>query len=196
VEAASGFEELVQAARPTLLHVAQSVTGQRADAEDAVQTSLLKAMGAWQRVAGQERWRQQAYVRQIVVNTCRSSWRKWGSRIHVGDVPELAQHSRTDPVEDRELVRQALSRLPARQRAVLVLRYYEDLSEADIAQRLGCAPGTVKSSAARALRTLRELLAEQEHPGASEGPQVGGARAPRAPEADGPDAGPPALKSA
>ena len=154
VEVASGFEELVQAARPTLLHVAQSVTGQRADAEDAVQTSLLKAMGAWQRVAGQERWRQQAYVRQIVVNTCRSSWRKWGSRIHVGDVPELAQHSTTDPVEDRELVRQALSQLPARQRAVLVLRYYEDFSEADIAERLGCAPGTVKSSAARALRTL------------------------------------------
>jgi len=69
-------------------------------------------MGAWQRVAGQERWRQQAYVRQIVVNTCRSGWRKWGARVSVGDMPELVQQPGTDAVDDRELVRQALDRLP------------------------------------------------------------------------------------
>jgi hypothetical protein len=63
-------------------------------------------------------------------------------------------------VDDRELVQQALARLPARQRDVLLLRYYEDLSEAEIALRLGCAPGTVKSSAARALRALRDMLPE------------------------------------
>jgi RNA polymerase sigma-70 factor (sigma-E family) len=155
-----GFEELAQSARPTLLRVAQGVTGRREDAEDAVQSSLLKAMRAWQRVAGQERWRQQAYVRQIVVNTCRSGWRKWGSRVVVGEMPEQVQGPETDALDDRELVRQALSRLPARQREVLLLRYYEDLTEAEIASRLGCAPGTVKSSAARALRALRDTLPE------------------------------------
>jgi predicted RNA polymerase sigma factor len=89
-------------------------------------------------------------------------------------------------------------RLPARQRAVLVLRYYEDLSEADIAERLGCAPGTVKSSAARALRTLRELLAEYERPGPGEAEplQARGTGAAQAPEATGPEAGPPVLKTA
>lgn len=156
----AGFEELAASARPALVRAAHSVTGRHEDAEDAVQSSLLKAMRAWQRVAGQERWRQQAYVRQIVVNTCRSGWRKWGSRVAIGDMPELAQASETDAVDNRELLRQALARLPARQREVLLLRYYEDLSEAEIAKRLGCAPGTVKSSAARALRALRDMLPE------------------------------------
>jgi len=148
LQEAIGFEELAQSARPALVRAAYAVTGRREDAEDAVQSSLVKAMGAWQRVAGQERWRQQAYVRQIVVNTCRSGWRKWGARVSVGDMPELVQQPATDAVDDRELVRQALDSLPARQREVLLLRYYEDLSEAEIATRLGCAPGTVKSSAA------------------------------------------------
>lgn len=160
---ANGFDELAQAARPALVRAAHAVTGRREDAEDAVQASLLKAMGAWPRVAGQERWRQQAYVRQIVVNTCRSSWRKWGARVSVGDMGELVQlvgADSADAADDRALVNQALERLPSRQRDVLVLRYYEDLSEAEIATRLGCAPGTVKSSAARALRTLRGMLSE------------------------------------
>ena len=157
-ELAGGFEELVGTARPTLLRAAHSVTGRHEDAEDAVQSSLLKAMRAWQRVAGQERWRQQAYVRQIVVNTCRSGWRKWGSRVAIGDVPEVGHAPETDHVDDRELLRQALAQLPERQREVLLLRYYEDLTEAEIAKRLGCAPGTVKSSAARALRSLRDML--------------------------------------
>lgn len=169
---AMGFEELAHSARPSLVRAAQAVTGRREDAEDAVQTSFLKAMNAWPRVAGQEHWRQQAYVRQIVVNTCRSGWRKWGSRVSVGELPELAQAPGTDAVDDRQLVRQALMRLPARQREVLLLRYYEDLPEAEIARRLGCAPGTVKSSAARALRALRDMLPDyapvaHEAPGAS-----------------------------
>ena len=155
---AVGFEELARSARPALVRAAQAVTGRREDAEDAVQTSLLKAMNAWPRVAGQENWRQQAYVRQIVVNTCRSGWRKWGSRVAVGELPELVALPATDAVDDRDLVRQALMRLPARQREVLLLRYYEDLPEAEIALRLGCAPGTVKSSAARALKALRDML--------------------------------------
>jgi RNA polymerase sigma-70 factor (sigma-E family) len=161
---ACGFEELALSARPALLRVAQGVTGQREDAEDAVQSSLLKAMAAWAKVENQEGWRQQAYVRQIVVNTCRSGWRKWGARVAVGDLPELAHREREATVDDRMLLRQALSRLPARQREVLLLRYWYDLSEAQIAARLGCAPGTVKSSAARALRSLRDMLPEYAPP--------------------------------
>lgn len=157
---AACFEELAQSTRPALVRVAQAVTGCREDAEDAVQSSLLKAMGAWPRVAGQEQWRQNAYVRQIVINTCRSGWRKWGSRVLVGDMPEVTQAPATEASDNRALVRQALQRLPSRQREVLLLRYYDDLSEAEIAKRLGCAPGTVKSAAARALRALRLMLPE------------------------------------
>lgn len=156
------FEQLAKSSRPALVRAAHAVTGCREDAEDAVQSSLLKAMAAWPRVAGQEQWRQQAYVRQIVVNTCRSGWRKWGSRVLVGDLPEVPQPPATETSDDKALVREALSRLPVRQRQVLLLRYYEDLSEAEIAKRLGCAPGTVKSAAARALRALRLMLPEFE----------------------------------
>jgi RNA polymerase sigma-70 factor (sigma-E family) len=158
------FASLAQSTRPTLVRIAHSVTGSREDAEDAVQSSLLKAMAAWPRVAAQEEWRRQAYVRKIVVNTCRSGWRKWGSRVVVGEMPELSQASTAEAFDDRALIRQALAQLPARQREVLMLRYFADLSEAEIAQRLGCAPGTVKSSAARALRALRAMLPEFEPP--------------------------------
>jgi RNA polymerase sigma-70 factor (sigma-E family) len=159
-EPANSFEQLALSARPALLRVAQGVTGQREDAEDAVQASLLKAMAAWAKVESQEGWRQQAYIRQIVVNTCRSGWRKWGSRVALCEPPERAHREREVTVDDRLLLSQALSRLPMRQREVLLLRYWYDLSEAEIAARLGCAPGTVKSSAARALRSLRDMLAE------------------------------------
>jgi RNA polymerase sigma-70 factor (sigma-E family) len=163
------FEQMAAICRPQLVRVAHSVTHRHEDAEDAVQSSLLKAMSAWSRVESQEHWRQQAYVRQIVVNTCRSGWRKWGARVYVGEMPELFQAARTDAVDDQDLVRQALQRLPARQREILVLRYFEDLSEAEIAARVGCAPGTVKSSAARALKTLRDMLSE---PGGTGGAPV------------------------
>ncbi len=157
-EDAMAFEQLARTARPALVRAAQAVTGSREDAEDAVQASFLKAMNAWPRVAAQEHWRQQAYVRQLVVTTCRSGWRKWGSRVSVGELPERVQLPTMDAADDRQLVRQALLRLPSRQREVLLLRYYEDLPEAEIARRLGCAPGTVKSSAARALKALRDML--------------------------------------
>jgi RNA polymerase sigma-70 factor (sigma-E family) len=204
-ELAGGFAELAASARPALVRAAHSVTGRHEDAEDAVQSSLLKAMRAWQRVAGQERWRQQAYVRQIVVNTCRSGWRKWGSRVAIGDMPELAEAPDTEAVDDRELLRQALARLPARQREVLLLRYYEDLTEAEIAKRLGCAPGTVKSSAARALRALRDMLPEyaatrSAQPGAAgpgaAGPGAADASAGSPASAKARTAEPEALKSA
>jgi RNA polymerase sigma-70 factor (sigma-E family) len=176
----AGFDEVAGSARPSLVRAAQGVTRRRDDAEDAVQASLLKAMAAWPRVANQERWRQQAYVRQIVVNTCRSGWRKWGSRVVLGDMPDLAQQPKTDVVEDRVLVRAALERLPQRQRQVLVLRYWHDLSEAEIAERLGCAPGTVKSSAARGLRALRDMLPELGIPGTAIEPAAAATNGPRA----------------
>ena len=143
-EGTMGFEKLARL-RGRPWSALPGGDGVRAGQRRSVQASLLKAMAAWPRVAGQEHWRQQAYVRQIVVNTCRSSWRKWGSRVSVGDMPEQVQADRTSSVEDRELVREALSRLPRRQREVLLLRYFEDLSEAEIARRLAARPGLSKA---------------------------------------------------
>jgi RNA polymerase sigma-70 factor (sigma-E family) len=162
VEAEGGFEEFARSSMPGLLRFAMAVTGQRATAEDVVQTSMVRAMGAWSRVADQERWRQQAYVRRIVLNTNHSAWRRWSARTALGVMPEGAVASRVDAVDDRLLVRQALECLTPRQRAVIVMRYFEDLSEAEIAERLGCAPGTVKSTAARALKALRDALVSEE----------------------------------
>lgn len=152
------FGEFVEAALPGLLRFAHMLTGQPPLAEDIVQTSLVKAMKAWPRIAGEEYWRQQAYVRRIVVNTHLSWWRRWTSRVRVGDVPDQPSTGADDRVAERDEIHQALATLPPRQRAVLILRYYDDLSEAEIAETLGCQPGTVKSSASRGLAALRAQM--------------------------------------
>ena len=141
-------------------------------------------MGAWQRVAepgtlAPAGLRTPDRRQHVPVGVA-----EMGSRVAVGDVPEAVNAPETDAVDDRELVRQALARLPARQREVLLLRYYEDLSEAEIAKRLGCAPGTVKSSAARALqsptghaaRVRRRSHASRRAGGVTAGETVGGDR--------------------
>lgn len=153
------FGQFVETALPGLLRFAHMLTGQPALAEDIVQTSLVKAMKAWPRIEGEEFWRQQAYVRRIVVNTHLSWWRRWTSRVRLGEVPDQPSVAADDRLAERDEVHQALSTLPPRQRAVLILRYYDDLSEAEIAATLGCQPGTVKSSAARGLAALRAQLA-------------------------------------
>jgi len=94
-----------------------------------------------------------------MVNTHINRWRRWEARVRLGEVPDRITD---DPAlrrsEDWDQLRRALSLLPPRQRTVLVLRYFEDLPEAEIAQLMGCQPGTVKSQAARALAALRPLL--------------------------------------
>jgi RNA polymerase sigma-70 factor (sigma-E family) len=118
---------------------------------------------AWCRINGDP----EPYVRKIIANTYASWWRRrWTSEQPTDRLPE-PRAGDPDPharVDDRDEVWQALGQLPKRQRAVLVLRYFEDLSEAEIANALDCSVGTVKSQASRALAKLR-LERRREHVG-------------------------------
>ena len=154
------FASFFTEAWPSMFRTALAISGDRGLAEDAVQTAFAKAYASWRRVQAADR--PEAYVRRIVVNEVlgihrRGWWRR--ERAH-DDVPTTAdQRSVEVDVVDRAVLWDAVSALPPRQRAVVVLRYYADLSEADIADALGCSRGTVKSQAAAALTNLRRLAA-------------------------------------
>ncbi|MFG1688051.1 SigE family RNA polymerase sigma factor [Nonomuraea sp. NPDC049269] len=150
----SEYDAFVEASWHRLLRTAYLLARDWGAAEDLVQTALLKAWQAWPRL-GEER---EAYVRKIIVNLHVSWWRRrWRQAELTSESPpdqaRAADHM--GQADDRELVWQALGRLPARQRAVVVLRYFEDLTEAQTASTLGCSVGTVKSQASRALAKLR-----------------------------------------
>ncbi|MEV0622982.1 SigE family RNA polymerase sigma factor [Nonomuraea sp. NPDC050404] len=150
----SEYDAFVTRAWPRLLRTAYLLTREWDAAEDLVQTALLKAWLAWPRL-GDER---EAYVRKIIVNVHVSWWRRRWRRAEVtsGSLPDRSQVAdHMGQADERELVWQALGRLPARQRAVVVLRYFEDLTEAQTAETLGCSVGTVKSQTSRALAKLR-----------------------------------------
>ena len=140
------------------LRLAVLLTGDWHAAEDLVQASLVKLYQAWPRLETDAD--PDAYLRRIVVNTHRSWWRaRWRREKPVAALPDgTCGQDMADAHAIGTLVRQALARLPRQQRAVLVLRYFEDLPEAEIAALLGCSPGSVKTHAHRGLRTLRELL--------------------------------------
>jgi RNA polymerase sigma-70 factor (sigma-E family) len=148
------YQDFVTTGWPRLLRLAFLLTQDWAAAEDLVQTALVKAWFAWPRIRGEP----EPYVRKIIVNT-RTSWlrRTWRSRevtsAAVPDQPgDLDVFGET---HDRDAVWAALRRLPPRRRAVLVLRFFEDLPETQVAELLGCSVGTVKSQASKALATLR-----------------------------------------
>jgi len=152
------FVEFATAAAARLFHSAYALCGDRQTAEDAVQAALTSACVSWRRVQGADS--PEAYVRRMVINQIlgwrrRKSWRLESLRDRV---PDAGRESHEDKVADSDLVWRALAALPAQQRAVLVLRYYEDLSEAAIAQALGIRPGTVKSQASAAMAHLRRDL--------------------------------------
>lgn len=147
----SEFDAFVTASSARLLRTAFLMTHDRAAAEDLLQTAYVHAWRAWRRVDGDPL----PYVRRILANEYASSWRrKWRDEVPTGDAPDQPALPHAS-VEDRDAVWTALGRLPRRQRAVLVLRYYEDLSESDTAAILGIAAGTVKSQASKALARLR-----------------------------------------
>lgn len=151
------FRHFVETHRDALVRTAYLITGDRGHAEDLVQSALEKAHRRWSRVGPMAA--PVAYVRRTMVNTA-TSWRR---RRRVPEVPLLASHSgdAVDPYAssgDRHQVLVALRRLPPRMRAVLVLRYFEDLSEADTALALGCSVGSVKSQTSRGLARLRAEL--------------------------------------
>ncbi|GAA2740159.1 SigE family RNA polymerase sigma factor [Terrabacter aerolatus] len=151
------FDEFVATRSSRLLRTAYLLTHDRALAEDLVQTSLAKAWFAWGRIEGHH----EAYVRRVMVNTYSSWWRRrWNGEEATADLPERRDthhtpHADHDRIDDRTDLWQALARLPRRQRAVVVLRFYEDLSEAETAEIMQCSVGTVKSQASRALAKLR-----------------------------------------
>jgi RNA polymerase sigma-70 factor (sigma-E family) len=153
------FVAFVDARSPALLRTARLLTsGDQHAAEDLLQTALERAYGAWPRI--HRKGAEEGYVRTIMTRAAIDRTRQRGRRGEVvtDEVPELLVH----PVgpEDRDHVFALLGALPPRQRAVMVLRYYDDLSEAQIADALGCSAGTVKAHASRALVTLRRLSAE------------------------------------
>lgn len=147
------FEDYVVARTPALLLYGYALTGDAARAEDLVQGALAATYRHWGRVGtgGAE-----AYVRRAVLNAHLNRWRRLSRREQLTDTPpEVHTPDATSSVDERDAVWGALATLPPRQRAVIVLRYYEDLSEAQIAEALGCSAGTVKSQSSKALAKLR-----------------------------------------
>jgi RNA polymerase sigma-70 factor (sigma-E family) len=155
------FQEFADTRLAGVLAFAAVLTGQRATAEDIVQEVLIRAYARWDAIGDLDR--PEFYVRKMVLNEF-LSWRRRSWRvIPAGDAP-LAADPVGDPADrhaDREALLSEIGRLPRRQRAVLVLRYYEDRSDAEIAELLGCQPGTVRGYASRALAALRVELREQ-----------------------------------
>ena len=150
-----GFEQFVAARWSTYWRLAFLLTASEQAAQDLLQTTLEKAYGAWPRIARIDA--PDAYVRRIMVNSLTSSrrlaWRR--HEVTMDEPPERPDESAERMVLDHEVMWPLVCALPQRQRAVIVLRYYEDLSEAEIAEALGCAVGTVKSTASDAMRALR-----------------------------------------
>ncbi|MCF6377452.1 SigE family RNA polymerase sigma factor [Nocardioides KLBMP 9356] len=150
------FDDFFHTSWRRLYPMAVGIAGDRASAEDALQTAFAKAYASWSRVSAAHH--PEAYVRRMVVNEIISSRRSaWFRRERSTAEPDAgaASASPEGAVVDRDAVWAAVQGLPVRQRAVIVLRYYEDLSEAEIADVLGCSRGTVKSQASAALRNLR-----------------------------------------
>jgi len=148
----SGFDEFVATRSPALLRTAYLLTGDHGLAEDLLQTALAKCWFAWGRIDGLP----EPYVRRALATTYATWWRRrWRGERPTGQLPDRGDPAATSHVEDRDALWRALGALPRRQRAVVVLRYYEDLSEAETASALGISTGTVKSQAAKALAALR-----------------------------------------
>lgn len=157
------FVAFVRARQHTLLRAAYLVCGDYHQAQDLLQDAFAKLASRWEHV---KHGAPDAYVRRILYRDSVSRWRKWGREsFHDVTAPDgVFAHLQ---VEDGTAgwiagadIREALAQLPPRQRAVIVLRYYEDLSEVQIAEALGITQGTVKSQASGALANLRRLLPE------------------------------------
>lgn len=150
-----GFAAFVAARSPALLRTARLLTADRHAAEDALQEALVRVASRWERVvAGGD---PEPYVRRALYSCAVDEHRRWRRRPEqLGPVP-LERPGLVDDADRRLVLQQALARLTPRQRAVLVLRYYEDRTEVQTAEALGCSVSTVKSQARHALQRLRDL---------------------------------------
>ena len=152
--AREAFRAYVVGRSSALLRTAYLLTGNRADAEDLLQTALAKSYLSWERIRDREAV--DAYVRRVMVNTQTSFWRRRRPEASYDVVPDLEPgRDATADADLHDALWNAMAELPRKQRAAVVLRYYEDLSEAETARVLGVSIGTVKSSTSRALASLR-----------------------------------------
>ena len=154
--AAVSFEEFVAARSRDLWRSAWLLTGDAHKAEDLLQTALVKAWRRWSSIARDGAV--EGYVRRALVTTYTDWWRrKWTGEVPTAELPERARVDHAaHQVELRRDVLTALATLTRGQRAVIVLRYFDDLTEAQTAEALGCSVGTVKSQTSRAMATLRK----------------------------------------
>ncbi|MFH8799645.1 SigE family RNA polymerase sigma factor [Streptomyces sp. NPDC017936] len=149
------FQEFVRARWTRLVRTAYLLTGDAHHAEDLTQTALAKAYRSWRRIARSDS--PEAYVRRMLVscNSDRFRKRRVAEALTAAPPETPGRDEAVGQVEERGSLLAGLALLPAKQRAVVVLRYWEDLSEAEVAEVLGCSPGTVKSQASKGLAKLR-----------------------------------------
>ncbi|QFY10254.1 SigE family RNA polymerase sigma factor [Nonomuraea phyllanthi] len=152
------FADFVAARSDSLIRLAYVLTNDQHAAEDLLQSALAKTAGRWRRIRGNP----EMYVRRVMYHEQVDRWRSpgWGRERVMDAVPERASGDRTAEVDNRITLDQALRALPVRKRAVLVLRYYEDLPESEVAKIMGCSVGTVRSQTHQAIARLRELVGE------------------------------------
>ena len=150
----AAYTSFVTARWASLVRTAYLLTGDRGQAEDLVQSALLRTYQAWGRLDAPDN--AEAYTRTVLVRLAgKARRRRWNGEVPVALMPEPSSGDPTRGIADAQVVRQALLALPWSQRAVLVLRYLDDRSEAETAALLGCSPGTVKSRTSRGLAALR-----------------------------------------
>jgi RNA polymerase sigma-70 factor (sigma-E family) len=147
-----GFVDFALARGPALYRTAVLLTRQKQAAEDLVQIALAKAWQSWARIDGNH----EAYVRRIIVNEFASGWRRrWRGELPTADLPDLPPDDGGNDASTRQVLMAALATLPRRQRAVVVLRFFHDYTEAATAEAMGTTVGTVKSQTFKALASLR-----------------------------------------
>jgi RNA polymerase sigma-70 factor (sigma-E family) len=155
------FDGWVAARGPALLKLAYMLTGNTADAEDVVQEALARALPRWERISRVDNI--DAYVRRMVVNAHTSWWRRFRRReAPVAEVRDVAVPAGVDRLDQRAGLWEACRRLPEPQRTAIVLRYYEQLEYAEIAELTGVREGSVRSRVSRGLSALREAMGEED----------------------------------
>ena len=155
------FREFMRGRWPAMLRLAYGLTGDRGHAEDVAQAAFARVYASWERV--KRTADPGAYARRTLINENRRRFRKHRVPEDLsGVLPDIAATDTAGDPDERAALLAALRTLPPRQRAVVVLRYWLDLSEAETAAALNCSPGTVKSQASRALATLRKVTSVAE----------------------------------
>lgn len=158
----AALEQFLAERGEPLLHTAILLAGSRAGGEDLLQGALERLVHRWKKIEGNP----EGYVRTTLYNLAVDGWRReknWRARLGLIATHDAVPDEAT-AVDDRDAIIRLLNQLPPRQRTVIVLRYWEDLTEAETAKAMGCRVGTVKATTSRALQRLRELSAPVDDP--------------------------------